>query len=178
MARGVAKLGAVAGAGLLAVLMAAGTASAAPDGTPAVSDAGAKVPAPQTGLPAPGPKLEGGGQTAARALPMHLDGVCNFYLNGTGDICYWYFAGYGGSHVDYFYGDTSHWNNVFNSAGSGQGAVVANNFESVYNYDTLWTAWLCTSTNYNGSCGYVLPRHGGNLNATWFNNTESLYWTR
>jgi hypothetical protein len=180
MARGVTRIGAAVGAGLLLALLAAGPAGAAPpDGSdPAVAASGSKVPAPVTGQPAPaGSKLGTTGQTAANALPMHLDGSCNAYTSGTGDLCLWYFSGYGGSRVDFYYSDSNLWTNVFLSAGSGQGAVVANNSESAYNYDSIYTAWVCTSTSYNGSCGYILPRRGGNFVPTYFNNSESLYWT-
>jgi hypothetical protein len=183
MARVLARLGLVIGAGLLTAAMTAGPAMAGPqaaeEGSASRSD-GSKVPAPTRGGTAPTqPKTEIPRETGLRsgALAAHIDGICNSFFDGTGDLCLWPNTGYSGSHIDYFYGDDSVWNNVYLTAGSGQGAGVANNSESTYNYDTIWTAWVCTSTNQFGSCGYILPRHGGNFVPTFFNNTESLHWT-
>jgi hypothetical protein len=183
MARVLARFGLVIGAGLLTAVMAAGPAMAGPQAADEGSSTeanGAKVPAPtRVGTTPTQPKNEAPREDGLRAgaLPAHLDGTCNFYLSGTGDLCLWYFSGYSGSRVDFYSADNSLWTNVFLTAGSGQGANVANNSESAYNYDAIWTAWVCTSTNQNGSCGYIRPRTGGNFNATYFNNTESLHWS-
>jgi hypothetical protein len=179
MARGLTKIGLVIGVGLLSGVLMAGTASAAPtdDRTATASD-GSKVPAPtRDPVTPPGSKQEGGGQTAGKALPMHLDGTCSVYANGTGDLCLWYFSSFTGSRVDFYYNDSNLYNNVFLTSGSGKGAVVASNAESAYNYDSIWTAWVCTDPSYAGSCGYILPRTGGNFTATFYNRSDSLYWT-
>jgi len=183
MARGLAKLGLALGAGLLTAVMAAGPALAGPtpsaDDRPTATESdGSKVPAPtRVGTTPTQPKNEGNGQTVGRALSAHLDGTCNIYSSGTGDLCLWYFSGYGGSHVDYYFNDYSFWNDVFLSAGTGKGAVVANNSESAFNYDRIWIAWVYTSTNCSGTGGYILPWTGGNFVPTFFNNSESLCWT-
>jgi hypothetical protein len=184
----IAKWGLAFGSAVLLTGLIAGPAAAAPKSAAPKSaaedqasvsvDPTLKVPAPTRAAPAPTqPKNEPVGQGVSIALAAHLDGTCNMYASGTGDLCQWYFSGYSGSRVDYYYADNSFWNDTFLSAGSGQGATVANNAESAYNYDSIWTAWVCTSTNRTGTCGYIRPRSGGNYNPSWFNNSESLYWT-
>jgi hypothetical protein len=107
----------------------------------------------------------------------HLDGTCNhYYSDNTGDLCLWYFQNYSGSKIDFYYGDSNLFNNYFITAGSGQGAVVANNAESDFNYDGIYTAWVCTGTSSSGSCGFISPLTGGNFNTTYKNNVESFYW--
>lgn len=117
----------------------------------------------------------GSGATVA-AYKTHQDGYCNLFPGGTGDLCLWYYQNYSGSVSDFYIGDPYLWDNPFISPGAGQGQTVANNAESDWNYDTIFTAWVCTSTGYTGYCGYIPPWSGGNFNYIYRNNVESLFW--
>jgi hypothetical protein len=183
MARVLARLSLVLGAGLLTAAMAAGPAMAGPqeaDGAATRSD-GSKVPAPRQGGTAPTqPRTEIPPESGLRSGPLAavpLNGVCDAFAGGGGELCLWFLSGYGGSLVDYYYGDNNFWNNVFLSAGSGQGVTVANDPRSAYNYDSLLTAWVCTSPSQFGSCGFIRPRSGGNFVPRYFADTESFHWT-
>jgi hypothetical protein len=102
--------------------------------------------------------------------------VCSAYGDGHGDLCLWYFSNYGGSRTGFLRNDANLVDDRFVSAGAGQNAVVTNNAESVWNYDRFVTAWVATSPNYAGSNGFISPNSGGNLNATYKNNSESIFW--
>lgn len=158
-----------------------GSAVAAPptDGQTAAFEASPATPPPaERGSGTPAPKPAGPGtQLSGGALAAHLDGACNVYSNGTGDLCLWYFVNFGGSKVDFYYNDPDLWNNVFLTAGAGKGAIVANNTESGKNYDSRWTAWGCVNRNYVGPCGWALPGAAGNITPFYKNNVESIYWT-
>jgi hypothetical protein len=178
MRRAKTKIGLVVVIGILAALAATGPASGAPPAQPgsgaAVAGAGApaRPPAPAGRTAPSASKL---GTASAQVGGVHtdqLDGVCN-----TGDLCFWYYSGFQGSSVDFYWGEDTLWDNVFLSPGAGQGAVVANNAESAWNYDSSWTAWTCTGTYQTGYCGYILPNSGGNFLPTYFNNVESTHWT-
>ncbi|ABW11798.1 conserved hypothetical protein [Parafrankia sp. EAN1pec] len=106
----------------------------------------------------------------------HLDGACNLYSNGDGDLCLWYFQNYSGSHADFFFSDSNLNNNQFNSPGAGQGSWVGNNSESVWNYDRHLTARVYTGVNYTGTNGTIAPNSGGNFTSTFRNNVESFQW--
>ena len=103
--------------------------------------------------------------------------TCSAYADGHGDLCLWYFSNYGGSRTGFIRNDANLVDDRFVSAGSGQGAVVTNNAESVWNYDRFVTAWAATSPNYGGSNGFISPNSGGNFSATYKNNTESIFWS-
>lgn len=116
--------------------------------------------------------------TSSGNQQAHIDStICYVYSNGTGDLCQWYYTNYSGSRGGTYSNDASLWDDRFMTGGSGQGAIMANNAESTWNYDSYYTAWVCTGTSYTGSCGYVKPNSGGNFNGTYYNNVESLYWT-
>jgi hypothetical protein len=182
MARGMTRISLAVGAGVLCALMTAGVAEAAPSGqssaTAPASQSTAKArPAPTAGGVAPTSAKTGKAGASGGVSTQHLDGSCNLYADGTGDLCMWYLSGFSGSYVDFYFGDDNLWDNVFLSPGAGQGSVVANNAESAWNYDTIYTAWVCDYTYQQGACGYVLPWSGGNFVYPWFNGVESLHWS-
>lgn len=117
---------------------------------------------------------------ASRNLPGvragHLDGACNTYSSGYGDLCLWYLQNYTGSRADFYIADSDLSNNTFLSVGAGQGARVANNSESDWNYDRRLTARVYTGRNFTGVAGSIRPYTGGNFNTTFRNNVESLNW--
>jgi len=173
IARTVAVIAAaVTVSGSLAFAQAAQAAPADARGQSAVSStrtAAAPTSAQGTQGTAPGAKTGG-------ASVNHLDGYCHLYANGTGDVCLYYLSNFVGSLADFYSNDSNLWNNYFLSPGAGQGSVVANNAESVWNRDLIYTAYLCVGTNYTAPCGWVAPGAYGNLNSTYKNNVESLYW--
>jgi hypothetical protein len=117
------------------------------------------------------------GKLAAPQLSQLRTGdVCSAYADGHGDLCLWYFSNFTGSRTGFLRNDSNLVDDRFVSAGSGQGAVVTNNAESVWNYDRFVTAWAATSPNFGGSNGFISPNSGGNFNATYKNNTESIFW--
>ena len=103
--------------------------------------------------------------------------ACSSYADGHGDLCLWYLSNYAGSRVGFLRDDANMADDRFRSAGSGQTSIVTNNAESAWNYDSFSIAYLATSPNYTGSVGFINPDSGGNLSATYKNNTESLYWS-
>ncbi|EIV96583.1 peptidase inhibitor family I36 protein [Frankia sp. QA3] len=164
-------VGGAAVAGILAV----GQPALAATGGGTVTGTGTRAPAPlaSAGLSTASTKSgrNGGGVSA-----QHLDGACNLYSNGDGDLCLWYFQNYGGSHADFFFADNNLNNNTFSSPGFGQGALVGNNSESAWNYDQRLTARVYTGVNSTGTWGIVAPSSGGNFNSTFINNVESFVW--
>ena len=118
------------------------------------------------------------GKHAAPKLSAQLrtGDVCSAYGDGHGDLCLWYFSNFTGSRTGFLRNDANLVDDRFVSAGAGQNAVVTNNAESVWNYDRFVTAWVATSPNYGGSNGFISPNSGGNLNATYKNNSESIFW--
>jgi hypothetical protein len=107
----------------------------------------------------------------AAGVRAHLDGQCN-----PGDLCLWYFKDYQGSAVDFYDADGDMRDNVFLSPGAGRGAVVANNSESVWNYDPSLSALLCTGTYGLGDCTNVAPNSGFTFYSRFGNDIESLRW--
>ncbi|MCM3922513.1 peptidase inhibitor family I36 protein [Frankia sp. AiPs1] len=172
--RGLAvAVGAVAAAGIIA---AGQPASAATGGGGATSGSTSAPAAPAGGIAAAGITTKatrnGGGVSAA-----HVDGLCNLYSNGDGDLCLWYLSNFGGSHADFFFADSNLNDNRFNSPGAGQGAIVGNNSESAWNYDRHLTARVYNGVNYTGPSGTISPSSGGNFTPTFANNVESFQWT-
>jgi hypothetical protein len=187
MPRALTRIGLLIGVGLLAAVTATAPAAAAP-GTAAVGEPGgsafeaspAPVPPPVRDPATPTvPKLQGTtGQVPGGAVALHLDGACNIYPNGTGDLCLWYLVNFVGASVDFYYSDNNLGNNAFiRPPNPGLGAVVANNTESGVNYDSIYTAWGCTGVNYTGLCGFARPHARGNITPAFKNNVESIYWT-
>jgi hypothetical protein len=171
-------VGGVAAAGIIA---AGQPASAATGGAPAAGGGAAtsgstSAPAPAGGIAAAGittrASRNSGGVSAA-----HVDGQCNLYSNGDGDLCLWFFQNFGGSHADFFFADSNLNDNRFNSPGAGQNAIVGNNSESAWNYDRHLTAKVFTGVNFTGTSGTISPSSGGNFTSTFNNNVESFLWT-
>jgi hypothetical protein len=155
---------------------AAVTAALVTSTTPAMAAAKAPVTPPPANAAA---RLSGpSAVTAASAGVTPLasqDGVCD-----VGDVCLYYFAttrGVGvGSGYDTAHNDSYLFDNHFISSGFGQGAVVGNNAEAVWNRDPRTTVWVCTGTNSTGTCGFVGPNVFGNLTSTFSNKVQSLTW--
>jgi hypothetical protein len=113
--------------------------------------------------------------TAAQAA--NNDGVIN-----SGEFVQWYFSRFNGSFYDEFYGITNYNGKTFRSSGSGFGASVANNSESVANYDSTFRVTFYTATNWSGS-GYTAEKYGVYISSSqawyyatlgsWTNNIES-----
>jgi hypothetical protein len=165
--------------GAVAALAVAVPATAGPAGPAGPGTAGARsstgAVTPATGHVKPAAVAGKAGSKTGRpsgAVTQHVDGFCN-----TGDLCMWYLRGFSHSYVDFFFGDNNMADNVFLTSGFGQGQVVSNNAESAWNYDPTYTAWVCTDPDFQGACGFILPNTGGDLNPTYLNNVESLYWT-
>jgi hypothetical protein len=153
---------------------------------PAVASTTAK---PSRVVPAitAGPRVEGLSAAATRHTgtpPARLrrtagvraaaqDGACD-----VGDLCLYYlFAEQGyGSAYDTGHNDQTLWNNHFITVASGRGAVVANNARAYWNRDPNAYAYVCTGVNYTGTCGWLAPNAWGNLNSTYADNSESVYW--
>jgi hypothetical protein len=172
------KIGMAVVGGILAAFATVAPASAAPStnsaADSAVTHTSAKTAAPAPNShPAPSGSKLGTANGSGGARTQHLDGFCN-----VGDLCLWYFSGFQGSTVDFFWADDDLWDNVFLSPGAGQGSVVANNAESAWNYDSVLTAWTCTGTFQTGDCGFILPNSGGDFTSpTFSNNVESIHWS-
>ncbi|SNQ45606.1 conserved exported hypothetical protein [Frankia canadensis] len=157
------------------IVVAGQPASAASDGGSATSG-GSTAPG---GVSVPGAASaastadtrDGGGVST-----KHLDGACNLYSNGDGDLCLWWTQNFTGSRADFFFADNNLNDNTFLTAGGGQGQRVGNNAESVWNYDRHLTAQVWTGVNYTGTAGTVGPNSGGNFTPTFRNNVESFKW--
>jgi hypothetical protein len=164
------RLAGLAGAAAVTVALVTSTA-------PAMAAAKAPVVAPVTNgaahLSGPSAITASVAPPAAAKVLASQDGYCD-----VGDVCLYYFSaqrGYG-SLYDTGHNDPYLFNNHFISSGSGQGSVVGNNAEAVWNRDPHTTVWLCTGTYSTGSCGYVAPNSYGTLGSTWFDKTQSLTW--
>lgn len=131
--------------------------------------AGLAAAMPAAGAPGVRPDL--GGAAGGAAVAGHLDGQCD-----PGDLCLWYGA-FEGSVADFYNSDGDLNDNVFLSPGAGQGTVVANNSESARNYDSSWTAWLCTGTSGQGMCVAVRPNHSVLLSGDIQDGVESIIWS-
>jgi hypothetical protein len=94
-----------------------------------------------------------------------------------GYMCFWYYSNYGGSKGGFGSNDNNFADYYFVGPGAGQGASMANNSESYYNYNTEKTAVVFTSPDYIGSWMQVPPLHGGNFDSTYGDNVESFYWS-
>jgi hypothetical protein len=101
------------------------------------------------------------------------DGNCD-----VGDLCLYYYYDYQGwgSRYDTAHNDPNLFNNHFISSGAGQGAVVGNNARAYWNRDPNAYAYVCTSTYSSGSCGWLAPNAYGNLNSTYADHSQSVYW--
>jgi len=100
------------------------------------------------------------------------DGFCD-----VGDLCLYYlYSPTYGSGYDTAHNDQYLWDNHFIFAGAGRGSIVANNAEAYWNRDPSAYAYVCTGINYTGNCGWLAPNSFGNLNSTYADNVESLYW--
>jgi hypothetical protein len=110
---------------------------------------------------------------AAGVRAVSQDGGCD-----VGDLCLYYlYSGQGyGSAYDTAHNDQTVWDNHFITGGSGQWGVVANNARAYWNRDPHAYAYVCTGVNYTGSCGWLAPNAYGDLNSTYADNSESLYW--
>jgi hypothetical protein len=177
MPRALARIGLLVGVGLLAAVTATAPASAAPaeDTGPVFETTTATAPPPVREATSPiaaKPDGEQGQFSPGSAIALHLDGACNVYANGTGDICLWRNQNFAGLRVDLYYNDPDFGNNTFPG-----GAPLANNTESGWNYDTRWIAHGCRGVNYTGGCGVALPGAHGNITPSFRWNVESLYWT-
>jgi len=171
-----------------AILSATTAADAAPPSSTAgsasangASSSSAAAPAAVTGRTAPKAGAKTATPLSGGSLTAHQDGACNDYGNwygSTGDLCLWYLSNFVGSSSDFYSADNNLWNNYFLTPGWGQGQTVANNAESDWNYDSTYTAWVCTGVDYTGVCGYIPPDSGGNFSSTFKNNVESLYWAQ
>jgi Peptidase inhibitor family I36 len=174
-------------AGLAAILTAlavsAGVAFAAPAGAaPPTTDGGSAVTAAKTGALPPAAQLrQGRPAPGARSVPggplsqaVSFDGVCDRYANGTGELCLWWLLDFHGGLYDTFDDDATLFDNRFIVPAPGGGQVVANNTESVYNNDLVYTARVFTGVNYTGAHGTLAPAASGNLTSTFINNIESV----
>jgi len=167
----------IAALGLAAATVAAGALAT-------VSPATARPlkPAPNvSAADAAAPRLQGvtaaatvhtGSPTSGMSTQASQDGYCD-----VGDLCLYYYASpTWGSGFDTAHNDQNLNNNHFIFSGSGRGAVVGNNAEAYWNRDPRAYAYICTGTGYTGYCGWLAPNTYGNLNSTYKNNSESLYW--
>ena len=102
--------------------------------------------------------------------------ACSLYGDGHGDLCLWYLSGFTGSRTGFLRDDSNLVDDVFRSAGAGQGSSTTNNAESDWNYDRFNTVFVATSPGFTGSVGFIGPNSGGNFSSTYKNNVESLYW--
>jgi hypothetical protein len=163
--RRVAGIAATAVAALVAVgtpAMAAGGAKPAPTIPPSARIA-PRVSHPSSGTPAP-PQVR---RFASQ------DGGCD-----VGDVCLYYFNSSlsFGSGYDTAHNDPNLFNNHFISPGAGQGQVVGNNAEAVWNRDPRTTVYVCTGLSSQGTCGFVPPNTLYNLFPTFSNHVQSLFW--
>jgi hypothetical protein len=100
------------------------------------------------------------------------DGACD-----VGDLClYYYTSPTWGSGYDTSHNDPNLFNNHFIFTGSGQGAVVGSNAEAYWNRDPRTYVYVCTGLNSSGSCGWLAPNTYGNLNSTYYNRSQSVFW--
>jgi hypothetical protein len=110
--------------------------------------------------------------TSLRRLASQ-DGACD-----VGDLCLYYYYNYQGwgSGYDTAHNDQNLFNNHFIFTGSGQGSVVGSNARAYWNRDPHTYAYVCTGLNSTGSCGWLAPNAYGNLNATYADRSQSLFW--
>jgi hypothetical protein len=149
------------------------------------SPAMAKAPKPEPTIPAAAQALNTGPKGATAGTNVHTgtpsgkwaavgsqDGLCD-----VGDLCLYYVsAPTYGSGYDAAHNDQNLFNNRFIFAGSGQRAIVGNNAEAYWNRDPRAFAYVCTEINYGGSCGWLAPNSFGNLNSTYSNKSDSVFW--
>jgi hypothetical protein len=176
----------IAAFGLLLALVglvgAASPAEAKPAGGSAVAPSTRSITPPaaqlRQGVAAPAKKSLS--TTGAPTAQLHQDAFCDQFSNGTGDLCLWWGSaarGVFGSMSDFYFADSDLFDNVFLTAGLGQGSTVANNSESTCNRDLIYTAWVYTGVNFTGTSGYVAPGVCGDFTSTFKNNVESLSWS-
>jgi hypothetical protein len=161
------RLAGLAGAAAVTVALVTSPAMASSK-APVVIPAAAK----NTTYPS-GPSAGSPASSAQAKVFASQDGYCD-----VGDVCLYYYSssfGYG-SGYDTAHNDPNLFNNHFISYGAGQGQVVGNNAEAVWNRDPHTYVYLCTGLNSTGSCGYVPPNTIYNLYSTWSNKTQSLTW--
>jgi hypothetical protein len=187
MRRTLTRIGLLIGIALVAALPTVAPVSAAPAPTAAAEPDGpglepttvavpreARDPATPT-TPKDQVSQDGVGSAVGGPLASHLDGTCNVYANGTGDLCLWMGYNFTGPRVDFYVGDANLNNNNFIPAVIG--VPVGNNTRSGANYDFFWTAWGCRGVNFTGGCGFARPRTWGNITPTYAANVESIFWT-
>jgi hypothetical protein len=144
------------------------TVAAAPGAAPAAAQS-------RQGLPAPARKGASLGNGPVTQL-VPQDGACDLYADGTGELCLWFFADFSGSYADYYTNESDLRDNTFLTPGPGLGQTVANNAESGWNRDLIFTAVVWTDPFFTGVSGTVAPGAWGNFNSTFKNNVESISW--
>ena len=112
------------------------------------------------------------GSPSQVSLQASQDAFCD-----VGDLClYYYQSPTWGSGYDTSHNDPNLFNNHFIFTGSGQGSVVGSNAEAYWNRDLHTYAYVCTGLNNSGSCGWLAPNTFGNLNSTYSNRSQSVFW--
>jgi len=182
-------LGMLAATGALALAVATPASAGQAGGGLAPATPGTAITKADRPVPAGAIKVGGAGSASptartsagigtGHATNAHQDGFCNNPPAnvGDGDFCLWFLSNFGGSYSDFFFADTNLTDNVFITAGSGQGQTVAANAESALNADSNLTARVCTGVGQTGSCNIVPPRGFGNFVAPYFNGVRSFLW--
>jgi len=160
----------------LAGIVAVGQPASADAGGTAATSAGSGAPSPAPVAGASSASSTHGDRNTPGVSAKHLDGTCNVYSNGDGDLCLWYLRNFVGSRADFFWADSNLNDNRFITPGAGQGQIVGNNSESAWNYDRHLTAQVWTGINNTGTAGIISPNSGGNFVVPFINNVESFRW--
>ncbi|SNQ45610.1 conserved exported hypothetical protein [Frankia canadensis] len=155
---------AVSGAALVTLMASAQPADAAqsPSSAP-LQNASAPRPAPVPGTAST--TGNSGSRSGGGVGTRHLDGVCNQYSNGDGDLCVWSGANFTGTVKDFFYG----------TCGLVSPPPIGN-VGSIWNYDRHLSARLFTAPNYIGSTAIIRPNTGGNLAPPFRDNISCFDW--
>jgi len=163
--RAISRLLALTAATVLAASLVSVPASAAPSPTrpgPVVAAGSLRPPTPVAPRPVAG---------LAQAT-ANQNGVCN-----TDELCLWFLVNFQGSLSDFAF-TTPHLAGFrFLSAGTGKGALVTNNSESVFNTDDTFAASVCENDNLVGPCGVLQPGQFGNFANGFADNVESFNFT-
>jgi hypothetical protein len=163
--RTISRMLALTAAAALAVGAAGAPASAAPSPShpaPVVAAGSVRPPTP----------VPPGRATRLAPAATNQDGVCH-----TDELCLWFLTNFQGSLSDFAF-TTPHLAGFrYLSAGTGKGAQVTNNSESVFNTDDTFAVSVCQNDNLVGPCGVLQPGQSGNFANGYANNVESFNFT-
>ena len=117
----------------------------------------------------------------AAFYPIYSTGTSTANPSANGH-CVWQFGGFNGPKagdafkIGIYANDPDLTDDRYNVPFLGTYSGPSTYANSVYNYDGIYTAILCSEKAYLGTCGPLYPHNGGDLNGTAKNHLRSVYW--